>query len=86
MVNKIVSHLNSINNFSKKIIVFTSIISFVLCACGIGIIFYDASIGSTILLHTIGSTFIYTAIVLFAQFVIGSLVIDFFSAIINSDT
>lgn len=85
MVNKIVSHLNSINNFSKKIIVFTSIISFALCACGIGIIFYDASIGSTIMLHTIGSTFIYTAIVLFAQFVVGSLIIDFFSAVINQD-
>ena len=56
-----------------------------LCACGVGIICYDASIRSTITLHTIGATFIYTAIVLFAQFVIGSLVIDFFSAIINSE-
>ena len=85
MVGKIVNHLNSINNFSKKIIVFTSIISFVLCACGVGVILYDASIGSTITLHTIGSTFIYTAIVLFAQFVVGSLVIDFFKAVIDSD-
>ena len=85
MVGKIVNHLNSINNFSKKIIVFTSIISFVLCLCGVGIIFYDASMGSTIMLHTIGSTFIYTSIVLFAQFVVGSLVIDFFKAVIDSD-
>lgn len=85
MVDKIVNHLNSINNFSKKIIVFTSIISFMLCACGVGIIFYDASIGSTIALHTIGSTFIYTSIVLFAQFIVGSLVIDFFKAIIDSE-
>ena len=85
MVGKIVNHLNSINNFSKKIIVFTSIISFMLCMCGVGIIIYSASNGSSIMLHTIGSTFIYTSIVLFAQFVIGSLVIDFFKAIIDSE-
>lgn len=84
MVSKIVSHLNSINSFSKNIIIYISIISFALCALGLGIIAYDSIVGSTVVLHTLGSTFIYTAIVLFVQFIIGSLVIDFFGALISS--
>ncbi len=85
MVGKIVNHLNSINTYSKKIIVWTSMISLVLCFIGVGIIIYDNSVGATLLLHNIGSTLIYSAIVLFTQFIIGSLVIDFFSAILNNE-
>ena len=84
MVNNIVNKLNSINSFSKKIIVVASIVSLFLCVAGTGIITYNANTNSTMMLHTIGSTMIYTSIILFAQFVIGSLAIDFVNTLINN--
>ncbi len=86
MVKKIVKELNSINNFSKNIIVYVSIASSILCISGIGIILYNMLADfSKVSLHTLGSTLIYSSIVLFAQFVIGSLIIDFFNAVIRDD-
>lgn len=84
MMSKIVNRLNSINDFSKKIIVWSSIVSLILCTCGIGIIIYNVNTVSTLSLHTIGSSLIHASIILFSQFVIGSLVIDFLGAVINS--
>lgn len=84
MVSNIVNKLNSINSFSKKIIVVASVVSLILCVTGTGIITYNSNTSSTMMLHTIGSTMIYTSIVLFAQFVIGSLVIDFVNTLINN--
>lgn len=84
MVNKIVKELNSINKFSKNIIVYVSIASSILCFSGIAIILYNMFAEfSKVSLHTLGSTLIYSSIVLFAQFVVGSLIIDFFNAVIN---
>ena len=84
MVSRIVKELNSINNFSKNIIVYVSIASSILCLSGVGIILYNMLTEfSKISLHTLGSTLIYSSIVLFAQFVVGSLIIDFFNAVIN---
>lgn len=85
MVNNIVNSLNSINSFSKKIIVSASIISLILCIVGTGIITYNANTNQTMSLHALGSSMIYTAIVLFAQFIIGSLIIDLFNTIINNN-
>lgn len=86
MVGKIVNSLNSINPFSKKIIVSVSMISLALCLCGMGIILYTYFNTMTVKLQAIASSMIYSSIVLFAQFVGISLVIDFFNAIIhNSD-
>lgn len=85
MMSKIVNRLNSINDFSKKIIIWSSIISLVLCTVGIGIIIYNVNTFSTLSLHTVGSSLIHASIVLFSQFVIGSLVIDFLSAIMNNN-
>ena len=84
MVSNIVNKLNSINSFSKKIIVVASIVSLILCIAGTGIITYNTNTNSNMMLHTIGSTMIYTSIVLFAQFVIGSLIIDFINTLINN--
>lgn len=85
MVNNIVNKLNSINSYSKKIIIVISIVSFTLCIGGIAVITYNANNNSTLILNSIGSSMIYTAIVLFAQFVIGSLAIDFVNALINKN-
>ena len=86
MVSKIVNRLNSINSFSKNIIIYISIISCTLCLSGVCVILYNMlSDFSKVSLHTLGSTLIYSSIVLFAQFVVGSLIIDFFNAVIKDD-
>lgn len=84
MVSKIVKELNSINKFSKNIIVYVSIASSILCLSGVGVILYNMFTEfSKVSLHTLGSTLIHSSIVLFAQFVVGSLIIDFFNTVIN---
>lgn len=84
MMSKIVNRLNSMNDFSKKIIVYSSVVSFMICLLGIGIILYNANTTPSNSLHTVGSSLIHAAIVLFSQFTIGSLVIDFLGAVINN--
>ena len=84
MMSKIVNRLNSMNDFSKKIIVYSSVVSLTLCLLGMGVIIYNAHTNLSNSLHAIGSSMIHAAIVMFAQFTIGSLVIDFLSAVINS--
>lgn len=84
MVSKIVKELNSINKFSKSIIIYVSIASSILCLSGISVILYNMLAEfSKVSLHTLGSTLIHSSIVLFAQFVVGSLIIDFFNTVIN---
>lgn len=85
MVGKIVNTLNSMNSFSKKIIVTISIISLALCLSGVGIIIYNYFTYNTIALHNIASTMIHSAIVIYAQFITVSLAIDFFNTIIHSN-
>ncbi len=85
MVSKIVNKLNSINTFSKNIIIYVSIISSTLCLSGVAVIIYNMFAEfSRVSLHTLGSTLIYSSIVLFSQFVVGSLIIDFFNAVISN--
>lgn len=85
MVSKIVKELNSINKFSKNIIVYISITSSILCLSGVGVILYNMFAEfSKVSLHTLGSTLIHSSIVLFAQFVVGSLIIDFFNTVISN--
>lgn len=84
MVSKLVSSLNSMNTFSKKIIISVSIISLVLCIVGMGIILYNASCLEVVSLHTIGSTMIYSSVVIFTEFIVGSLAIDFFNMLISN--
>ena len=86
MVSKIINRLNSINTFSKNIIIYVSIASCTLCLSGVAIILYNVlSEFSKVSLHTLGSTLIYSSIILFAQFVVGSLIIDFFNAVISDE-
>ena len=84
MVKKIIKNLNSLNPLSNKIILYGSIIALILCSAGITIMAYNNIIANQISLYKIGSSMIYNSIVLFAQMVIGGLVIDFFSNMINN--
>lgn len=84
-MNMIFKTLNSINNFSKKIIFIAS--SFVLCACilGICLIAYNATFGNDVQLFEIGSTLIKKSCIAFTEFVSCALVIDFIGRNFQND-
>lgn len=84
MFNKIIDKLNSINKFSKKVIISGAIISIALCIIGIGIVTYNKNVIQTISLYTIGTSLIYSAFTLFSEFTIGGLVIDLASNVLKS--
>ena len=84
MFNKIIEKLNSINKFSKKVIITGAIISIALCIIGIGIVTYNENVIQTISLYTIGTSLIYSAFTLFSEFTIGGLVIDLASNVLKS--
>ena len=76
MFNQIIEKINSINKFSKNIIITGAVLSVALCIIGIGIITYNENVIQKISLYTIGTSLIYSAITLFSQFTIGGLAID----------
>ncbi len=84
MVQKIFERLNSINNFSKRIIKWGCTFSLLMCLFGVGIIEYNEFALNKISTYNVGSTMVYTAIVVFAQIVIGSLLIDFFGKLLSN--
>ena len=84
MFKKIIEKLNSVNKFSKKVIITGAIISIALCLIGIGIVTYNENFIQTISLYTIGTSLIYSAITLFSEFTIGGLVIDLASNVLKS--
>lgn len=76
MLKNMLEKLNTINSFSVNIIKWGSIFSLIMCMIGIGIIEYNSYETNLVATYTIGSTMVYTAIVAFAQFVVGGLAID----------
>ncbi len=84
MLKKIFDRLNSINSFSKKIIICGCTFSLILCLIGVGVIEYNNLNLNQVSMYDIGSTMVYTAIVAFAQIIVGSLLIDFFGTLISN--
>lgn len=84
MVNKIVERLNSINKFSSNIIRVGCFVSFLLCVSGLVLINYNTTSLHTVSIYVIGSSMVYTSIILFSQTVIGGLIIDFLGNVIGS--
>lgn len=78
MVEKIVKSLNAVNPFSKNIIKVSCYLSLFLGMIGMLLIGYNQFTVQKVDLYTLGSSMIYTGAVLFAQMIIGSLIIDFF--------
>ena len=76
MLKRIIDKLNSINNFSKRVIFAGAIISIALCIVGLGIVTYNENFLQKISMYTIGTSLIYSAITVFSQFTIGGLIID----------
>jgi len=78
--------LNSINDFSKKMIIAGCVIVAALCVSGAFIILYNGMVSHTALLDEIGTTLIKNSTIIFAQFIIGALIIDWFKNVMdNSD-
>ena len=76
MFSKVIKELNSINKFSKNIIIVGSLLSFLLCLVGVGIVVYNNVLLGHISLYTMGTSLIHAAIILFTEFTIGGLAID----------
>lgn len=84
MLHKIFERLNNMNHFSKNVIQGGCIFSFLLCMMGAGVIGYNQIALQKIAMYQIGTTMVYVAIVAFAQFVIGGLLIDFFGTLLSN--
>lgn len=84
-MDKIFKSLNSINSFSQKIIFYGCIFVIAFCIVGAGIIAYNNFFVQEVALYEIGSNMVQTSTVLFAQVVIGALVIDWFNTIIQNN-
>ena len=77
-MDKIFNTLNSINSFSKKLILFGSIFVVSCCIIGITLIAYNHTFVNEVELYTIGTTLIQKSTVAYAHVVIGALVMDWF--------
>ncbi len=84
-MNIIFKTLNSINSFSKKIIVFASCATLIACIAGISIIAYNSCFVHEVEFFKIGSTLIQKGIIVFCHFTIGALIIDWFNANFQND-
>ncbi|MBO5142567.1 MAG: hypothetical protein J6C46_06155 [Clostridia bacterium] len=84
-MDKIFKSLNSINNFSRKIIFYGCIIVLAFCLVGACIIGYNNLVTQEVALYELGSSMIHTSTVVFAQVVIGALVIDWFNTMIQNN-
>ena len=84
-MDKIFKSLNSINNFSKNIIFYGCMVVIAFCLLGVGLITYNNAIAQEVALYELGSALIKNSTIIFAQVVIGSLVIDFFNTMIQNN-
>lgn len=84
-MDKIFKTLNSINSFSKKIILFASCAVLIACIFGMCLITYNSAFVHDVELFNIGSTIIRKSTIVFAQFVIAALVMDWVNNNIQND-
>ena len=84
-MSKIFNTLNSMNNFSKKLILFGSVFVVAFCIMGISIIVYNHAFVDQVELYEIGSTMIQKSIVVFSHVTIGALVMDWFKNVFQND-
>ena len=84
MMNKIFEKLNSISKFSKKVIISGAILSACLCVVGFSIVTYNKQVIQTISLYTLGTSLIYSAIVVFSEFTIGGLAMELAGTVLKN--
>ena len=84
-MDKIFKCLNSINTFSKNIILYGCIIVLAVCIVGAFIIGHNSALVHEVALYKLGSGMIHTSTVVFAQIVIGALIIDWFNTMMKNN-
>lgn len=84
-MDKIFKSLNSINSFSKKVIIYGCMIVLIFCLIGACVIGYNSLVVHEVALYNIGSSLIHTSTIVFAQVIIGALIIDWFNAMIQNN-
>ena len=84
-MDRIFKALNSINGFSKKLILYGSAIVVGCCIVGISLIMYNHSFTNQVELYSIGSKLIQKSIVVFSQVVVAALVMDWFKNTFHND-
>ncbi len=84
-MGKIFTALNSINSFSKKMIVYSSCIAIMACIIGICLVAMNSAFFHNVELYNIASTLIQKVSFAFAQFIIGALIFDWFNANFQND-
>lgn len=85
-MDKIFKSLNSINSFSKNIIFYGCMVVIAFCLLGVGLICYNNAVAQEVALYELGSAFIKNSTVIFAQVIIGSLVIDLFHTMMQNNS
>ena len=85
VMNTIFKTLNSINDFSKKMILYSSCGVLIACIIGICLIAYNSAFAHEVELFKLGSTLIQKSSVAFAELIIGALAIDWFNTKFQSD-
>jgi hypothetical protein len=83
-MNNLIKSLNSINKFSKKIIVYSSIAVLIACVVSIGIIMYNTMFTSEMALYSIGTELLKKSLVVLAEFCIAALVFDLIYRILSN--
>ncbi len=84
-MDKIFKTLNSINGFSKKIIFIASSAVLIACISGICLIAYNSAFVHDVELFEIGSMLIKKSTIVFAQFIIGALIIDWINTTLQNN-
>ncbi len=84
-MDKIFKSLNAINSFSKKIIMYGCVIVLAFCLIGACIIGYNNFSVQEVALYQLGANMIQTSTVVFAQVIIGALIIDWFHTMIQNN-
>ncbi len=84
-MGKIFTALNSINSFSKKMIIYSSCVAIISCIIGICLITVNSAFFHNVELYKVASTLIQRISFAFAQFIIGALIFDWFNANFQND-
>lgn len=85
LMNNMIKTINSINNYSKKIIFFASVGLVIACSISVCLIIYNATFYNQVELHNIATTLIKKSSTIYTQFIIGAILMDCISKNMNDD-
>ncbi len=84
-MNNLIKSLNSINNFSKKIIFCVSIIVLLACIISICLIAYNQLFANEAILYNIGTAILKKSLYTLSSFCIVALILDMLDRVFKND-